>query len=201
MGSYSPVPSCPPELAEQILHTVIEPMVRATAEAGAPFVGALYAGLALTSRGPRVVEFNARFGDPETQALLPRLESDFGELCLASCEGELEGMKLQWSRKLAVSVVLASGGYPGAHQTGFPISGLDAASALEGVDVFHAGTKRAGEDVVTAGGRVLAVTALGDSFRDARRRAYEAAGLIRFEGKHLRADIAARAEKTEEAWS
>jgi phosphoribosylamine--glycine ligase len=201
MGSYSPVPACPPDLAEQILHTIIEPMVRATRDAGAPFVGALYAGLALTSRGPRVVEFNARFGDPETQALLPRLESDFGELCLASCEGDLEGAKLQWSRRPAVSLVLASGGYPVAHETGFPISGLDDAAALDGVDVFHAGTKRVGDDIVTSGGRVLNVTALGDSFRDARKRAYEAAELITFEGKHVRGDIAARAEKTEEALS
>ena len=199
MGSYSPVPSCPPEITEQIVTSVIEPMVRATAEAGAPFVGALYAGLALTSRGPRVVEFNARFGDPETQALMPRLESDFGELCLAACERELEGMKLQWSRRAAVSVVLASGGYPGRHETGFPIAGLDEAARLEDVEVFHAGTKRSGDDIVTAGGRVLAVTALGGTFREARQRAYEAAALITFDGKHARTDIAARAEETEEA--
>ena len=201
MGSYSPVPACPPELAERILSTVIEPMVRATAAADAPFVGALYAGLALTSKGPRVIEFNARFGDPETQALLPRLESDFGEVCIASCDGELEGTKLQWSSKTAVTVVLASGGYPGTYSTGARISGLDDAAAMDGVDVFHAGTARSGADIVTAGGRVLSVTALGESFAAARGRAYEAAGVITFEDKHVRTDIAARAEKAERAWS
>lgn len=193
MGSYSPVPSCPPELAAEIVETIVEPMVVATAAAGAPFVGALYAGLALTSRGPRVVEFNARFGDPETQALIPRLESDFGELCVASCDGELEGASVQWSDDVCVSVVLASHGYPGAYETGYPIAGLEAAARVEGVDVFHAGTRRDGDEIVTAGGRVLAVSARGATFEAARRRAYDAAAMISFEGKHLRTDIAARA--------
>jgi phosphoribosylamine--glycine ligase len=199
MGSYSPVPACPPELADEIVATVIEPMIRATAERGAPFVGALYAGLALTSRGPRVVEFNARFGDPETQALIPRLESDLGEVCLATASGELEGMKLQWSRMACVSVVLASRGYPSAHDTGYPISGLDDAARIEGVEIFHAGTKRSGNEIVTAGGRVLAVSALGETYGTARARAYDAAELITFDNKHLRTDIAARAQRVEEA--
>jgi phosphoribosylamine--glycine ligase len=199
MGSYSPVPACPPELAEELVATVLEPMVRATADAGAPFSGALYAGLALTSEGPRVVEFNVRFGDPETQALIPRLESDLGEVCLACADGQLEGMKLQWSRMACVAVVLASGGYPGSHETGLPIHGLAAAAAREGVALFHAGTRRDGDAIVTAGGRVLAVSALGESFRDARQRAYEAVGMIEFEGKHVRGDIAGRAEEYEEA--
>jgi len=193
MGSYSPVPSCPPDLAERILGEIIEPMVRATAEVGAPFVGALYAGLALTSRGPRVVEFNARFGDPETQALLPRLRSDFGEVVLAAATGELAGSRLDWSPRACVSVVLASGGYPSAYKTGAEIDGLDDAESSDDVVVFHAGTAQKGDRVVTAGGRVLAVSALGDDFVAARERAYEATNKITFEGKHQRFDIGLRA--------
>jgi phosphoribosylamine--glycine ligase len=186
MGSYSPVPSCPPETAERILSEIIEPMVRATADAGAPFVGALYAGLALTSRGPRVVEFNARFGDPETQALLPRLLSDFGEVVMATATGELPGSRLEWSPRPCVSVVLASEGYPGSYDTGIEIGGLEAIEDLDDVVVFHAGTGLREGRVVTAGGRVLAVSALGDDFVAARERAYEATSMITFDGKHQR---------------
>ncbi len=193
MGSYSPVPVCPPETAEQILSGVIEPMVRATAEAGAPFVGALYAGLALTSRGPRVVEFNARFGDPETQALLPRLRSDFGEVLLATATGELAGSRLEWSPQTCVSVVLASGGYPGSYEVGAEIHGLDEVEGMDDVMVFHAGTARDGQRLVTSGGRVLAVSALGDDFVAARERAYEATHGITFDGMHQRFDIGLRA--------
>ena len=164
---------------------------------GAPFVGALYAGLALTSKGPKVVEFNARFGDPETQALIPRLDGDLGEITRACARGELEGARVGWRDRASVTVVLASGGYPGPHETGFPIEGLDEAAAVPDAFVFHAGTARRGDDVITAGGRVLAVTALGGNFTDARRRAYEAASKISFEGKHVRTDIALRAEEAE----
>lgn len=195
MGSYSPVPACPPALADSIVQEVIEPMVRACRDRGTPFVGALYAGLALTSRGPKVIEFNARFGDPETQALLPRLESDLGELCLAAATGELAGTSIKWSGDACVSIVLASGGYPASHPTGYPISGLEESGALPGVQVFHAGTERRGDEIVTSGGRVLAVSALGTDFADARTRAYQAADLIQFEGKHLRTDIGLRAER------
>ncbi|MGH2750484.1 MAG: phosphoribosylamine--glycine ligase [Actinomycetota bacterium] len=193
MGSYSPVPACPSEVADRVLSEVVAPMARATAEAGAPFVGALYAGLALTRRGPRVVEFNARFGDPETQALLPRLRSDFGEIALATACGELAGARLEWTPQACVSVVLASGGYPGSYETGAVIDGLDEVDGMDGVEVFHAGTARRADAVVTAGGRVLAVSALGADFAAARRLAYEAAGTITFGGKHLRTDIAERA--------
>jgi phosphoribosylamine---glycine ligase len=194
MGSYSPVPACPPRLAESIRAEILEPMVRELDRRGTPFIGALYAGLALTSEGPRVIEFNARFGDPETQALIPRLDSDFGELALASAGGELEGVDIRWSRKACVAVVLASGGYPGSHSTGHEITGLD---SLPGdVHVFHAGTKRDGDRILTAGGRVLAVSALGDNHGDARGRAYAAAERIDFEGKHIRSDIALRAENS-----
>ncbi|MEA2460584.1 MAG: phosphoribosylamine---glycine ligase, partial [Actinomycetota bacterium] len=172
MGSYSPVPSCPPSLADEIVGQVLEPMIAECAARGTPFRGALYAGLALTTAGPKVIEFNARFGDPETQALLPRLTSDLGELCLAAAEGDLSGATIKWSGDACVSLVLASGGYPGAHETGFPISGLAQAAAQEGVQVFHAGTKEENGDIVTAGGRVLAVSAVGSDFAVARRRAY-----------------------------
>lgn len=197
MGSYSPVPACPPDVAERILEDVLQPMVRELDRSGSPFVGALYAGLALSSSGPRVIEFNARFGDPETQALLPRMISDFGEVCLAAATNELDGVEVQWSPKASVAVVLASGGYPGKHETGYEITGVDEVAAREDVFVFHAGTKRAGERLVTSGGRVLAVTALGDDFASARARAYEAADAIAFEGKHVRRDIALRAEQSE----
>jgi phosphoribosylamine---glycine ligase len=197
MGSYSPVPECPPDLVQKIATEIVEPMARATANVGAPFVGALYAGLALTSRGPRVVEFNARFGDPETQALMPRLESDLAEVMLAAASGDLKGMRLKWSDAACVCVVLASDGYPGPHETGFEISGLDEAGAIEGVSVFHAGTAERDGAIVTAGGRVLSVSATGQSFASARARAYDAAEKINFEGKHVRSDIALRAELTE----
>ena len=193
MGSYSPVPSCPPETADRILSEIIEPMVRATADAGAPFVGALYAGLALTSRGPRVVEFNARFGDPETQALLPRLLSDFGEVVMATATGELSGSRLEWSPRPCVSVVLASEGYPGSYDTGIEIGGLETVEGSDDVVVFHAGTALREGRIVTAGGRVLAVSALGDDFVAARERAYEATNQITFDGKHQRFDIGLRA--------
>ncbi len=198
MGSYSPVPVCPEDLAYEISHSVIEPMVKQTAARGEPFVGAIYAGLALTTKGPKVIEFNARFGDPETQALIPRLKSDLAEVCLACATGDLAGTRLDWSDDVCVSVVLASGGYPGSHRTGLPIEGLDRAAKHPGVDIFHAGTELHDGVCVTSGGRVLAVSARARSFKQARARAYAAAGNIHFDGKHLRSDIALRAEQAEQ---
>lgn len=195
MGSYSPVPLCPPPLVDEILERVVQPMVDETARRGAPFNGALYAGLALTAGGPKVIEFNARFGDPETQALIPRLQSDFGEVVLATATGDLSGTKLEWSSRPCVTIVLASGGYPGPYDTGYEIHGLDDAAAVPDVQVFHAGTRAEGDSVVTAGGRVLNVSALGDTFAAARERAYEAASLIEFEKVHFRRDVAERAVK------
>jgi phosphoribosylamine---glycine ligase len=193
MGSYSPVPSCPPDLAAQLAEEVIAPVVTATARRGAPFVGALYAGLVLGPRGARVLEFNARFGDPETQALLPRLASDFAEVCAACAAGELAGVKIEWRPEPCVAVVLTSGGYPGPHRTGLPIEGLEEAASEPDVEIFHAGTELRDGSVVTAGGRVLAVSALGKTFAAARSRAYSAAAKIRFDDVHLRWDIAERA--------
>ena len=149
----------------------------------------------MTSKGPKVVEFNARFGDPETQALIPRLKSDLGEVMLACARGDLDGAQLEWDKRACVGVVLASGGYPGSHDTGFVITGEESASALDDAFVFHAGTALENGSLVTAGGRVLAVSALGDGYAAARAKAYDAASLIEFEGKHMRTDIAARAEQ------
>ena len=197
MGCYSPVPVCPPEVVEGIVQGVIEPMVAATAGIGAPFSGAIYAGLVLTSEGPRVLEFNARFGDPETQVLLPRLRSDFGELAHACASGELAGASVEWTDEVCVGLVLASGGYPGAYPTGIEIHGLETAAGADGVEIFHAGTSRRDGAIVTAGGRVLVVSALAPTFKQARALAYDAASRIDFEGKHVRADIALKAQLSE----
>ena len=197
MGAYSPVPVCPPALADEIARDILEPMVRTIGAAGEPFVGALYAGLALTTSGPRVIEFNARFGDPETQALIPRLRSDLGEVCMACARGELAGSTLEWAPEACVTVVAAAEGYPGPPRTGAPIEGIDEAAARDGVSVFHAGTEEKDGRVISSGGRVLAVSALGDGYGDARRRAYDALACITFEGMHYRTDIARRAEEHE----
>ena len=201
MGSYSPVPVCPPETTAEIVEEVVVPVVRAIGQTpgSAPFVGALYAGLVLTADGPRVLEFNARFGDPETQALLPRLRSDFAEACLAAARGDLGGARLTWTDDVCVAVVLASKGYPGPYAKGLPIAGLDVAAAMDEVHVFHAGTALGDDGVVTAGGRVLAVSALGQTFSAARSRAYRAAAAIDFDGKHIRTDIGLKAETLEGA--
>jgi phosphoribosylamine--glycine ligase len=190
MGSYSPVPGCDDDLVERILGEIMEPLLKETAARGAPFVGALYAGLALTPAGPRVIEFNARFGDPETQALIPRLESDLGAVCLACARGELSGVRLRWSPQACVSVVLAAPGYPASPGTGAVISGVEQACCLRDVQVFQAGTAERDGALVTAGGRVLVVSARGHGLEAARARAYEAAGLISFEGVQRRNDIA-----------
>ncbi|MEA2508903.1 MAG: phosphoribosylamine---glycine ligase [Actinomycetota bacterium] len=197
MGSYSPVPACPPGDAERIVDEILSPMLRATAEAGVPFIGALYAGLALTSQGPRVVEFNARFGDPETQALMPRLQSDLAETCLACATGDLAGTKLEWRSQSCVTVVLAAGGYPGPHHSALPIEGLEDAASIPGVHVFHAGTAIENGTLVTAGGRVLNVSAVGPTLTAARASAYDAVAKISWQDMHFRTDIAACAASIE----
>jgi phosphoribosylamine--glycine ligase len=156
---------------------------------GVAFRGLLFPGLMITADGPRVLEFNCRFGDPETQAILPRLKSDLLPLLEATIDGKLRDAKIEWDERPAVTVVMASGGYPDKYETDKPISGLESA-ASEGVQVFHAGTRRKSGQVVTSGGRVLAVTALGDTIAAARSRAYEAVARIHFEGCHYRRDIA-----------
>jgi phosphoribosylamine--glycine ligase len=193
MGSYSPVPIVTPDLYDQIVAKVLEPTVNGLISEGIEFRGIIYAGLMMTENGPKVLEYNVRFGDPETQAILPRLESDLLEPMLAVANGDLSGVELKWSKDVCTTVVLASGGYPGDYATGIPITGLDEANAIPGVKVFHAGTKLVDGKIVTAGGRVLNVSALGTDFTDARAKAYSAIDKIHFDGMHFRKDIALRA--------
>jgi phosphoribosylamine---glycine ligase len=194
MGSYSPVPAIDPAEVERLADLVHRPVVDAMKRRGIPFHGVLYAGLMLTQSGPKVLEFNCRFGDPETQAVLPRLRSDLIGLCLATrTEGGLSGLEASFADDWAVTVVLASAGYPESSSKGDVISGLEEAAETEGVEITHAGTARRDGEIVTAGGRVLNVTGVGATAAEARRRAYDAAELISFDGKQLRSDIAARA--------
>ncbi|MGA7705463.1 MAG: phosphoribosylglycinamide synthetase C domain-containing protein [Solirubrobacteraceae bacterium] len=193
MGSYSPVAGFDAASVRELAGVVHQPVVDLMRERGTPFHGVLYAGLMLTTDGPKVLEFNVRFGDPETQAVLPRLRSDLLELLLAAARpGGLEGAELVWSKDWAVTLVLASAGYPASSSSGDEIHGLDKMPA--GIEVTHAGTAVHGRGVLTAGGRVLAVTALGPSGESARSDAYAAAHKISFEGMQLRRDIAANAE-------
>jgi phosphoribosylamine---glycine ligase len=194
MGSYSPVPGIDSAEAERITDLVHRPIVEAMKQRRVSYHGVLYAGLMLTESGPKVLEYNCRFGDPETQAVLPRLHSDLIGLCLATrTEGGLAGLEAEFGDEWAVTVVLASAGYPESSSKGDVITGLEQASEIEGVEVTHAGTTRRDGEIVTAGGRVLNVTGLGATAADARRRAYDAAELISFDGKQMRTDIAARA--------
>ncbi|GAB2738401.1 phosphoribosylamine--glycine ligase [Nocardioides pakistanensis] len=193
MGAYTPLPWAPDGLVAEVTERVLQPTVDEMARRGTPFSGLLYAGLALTGRGVRVIEFNARFGDPETQPLMALLDSPLGVLLRAAAQGRLDEVAApRWKTGAAVAVVVASKDYPATPRTGDVIHGLMDAERVEGVDVIHAGTAR-GEDgtLVTAGGRVLAVTAVGSSVADARARAYEAVGKIRIDGSHHRTDIAA----------
>jgi phosphoribosylamine---glycine ligase len=195
MGSYSPVPGVDADRADEIARTVHQPIVEELARRGTPFHGVLYAGLMMGEAGAKVLEFNCRFGDPEAQAVLPRLRSDLLELLEASTHrGGLAGAEPDWSPDWAVTVVLASRGYPESSSNGDPITGLD---ELGGVDVFHAGTAERDGQIVTAGGRVLNVTALGATPGEARDRAYAAAEQIRFEGRQMRHDVATAAAQ---AW-
>ena len=201
MGAYSPAPVVTPELFKRIIDTVIYPVINHFLCEGTPYRGALYAGIMITGKGPYVLEFNARFGDPETQAILPRMKSDLVELIEKSLDVGLENYRAEWDMKPCVSVVLASGGYPGDYEKGMEISGLDSVKDMKDVAVFHAGTKpgrRAsdtGSLVVTSGGRVLNVSALGDDMKSALDTCYKAIAKIHFDKMHYRKDIGARALK------
>lgn len=201
MGAYSPAPVITDALFRQILDTAVLPVIRGLAAEGRPYKGVLYAGIMVTEKGPYVLEFNARFGDPETQAILPRMKSDLVELIERSIDSKLEGYSLQWDSRPCVSVVIASGGYPGAFEKGMEITGFDAVAKMHDVTVFHAGTKlgRRSTDgrslFLTNGGRVLNVTALGSSFKDAIDICYNAVRAIHFDKMHYRTDIAYRATK------
>jgi len=193
MGTFSPAPFLNEEELASTARAVVDPWLAGCQSEGIDFRGMLYPGLMLTDDGPRVLEFNARWGDPETQVYLARLETDLVDLFEACIDRRLAEMDLQWSEQAAVCVVMASGGYPGSYEKGKAISGLTDADAMEGVKVFHAGTKRENDEVVTSGGRVLGVTALGDGLAAARDRAYAAVDKIKFDGAHVRGDIAAKA--------
>jgi phosphoribosylamine--glycine ligase len=197
MGSYSPVPAMDDALCERMVESVVRPTVAELNRRGIDFRGVLYAGLMLTADGPKVLEFNCRFGDPETQALLPRLESDLLELLWAAARDEALPAVARWREGPAVGVVVASRGYPVSSSKGDVITGLDQATAMDGVEVFHAATALADGRVVTSGGRVLTVTGLGDSFAEARARAYAGVAAISFAGAQHRSDIALRAQERE----
>ncbi|RPE42654.1 phosphoribosylamine--glycine ligase [Streptomyces sp. Ag109_O5-1] len=196
MGAYSPLPWADPKLVDEVLETVLQPTVDEMRRRGTPFSGLLYAGLAITSRGVRVIEFNARFGDPETQVVLARLKTPLAGVLLAAANGTLDNLPpLRWRDDAAVTVVVASHNYPDTPRTGDPITGLDAVAAEDAPHayVLHAGTKRAGDAVVSAGGRVLSVTATGKDLTQARERAYTAVRRIGLDGSQHRTDIAAKA--------
>jgi phosphoribosylamine--glycine ligase len=194
MGAYSPAPVAEGAMLARVERQVLLPVMHGLRREGIDYRGVLYVGLMITKGGPRVLEFNVRFGDPEAEVLLPRITSDVAEILAATADGRLADIAdFQVDDRSCVGVVMASAGYPEAYQAGKRIQGLEDAEAIPGVAVFHSGTRRRGEDVLTAGGRVLCVTALGDGLRAARDRAYEAVGKVRFEGAQHRKDIAARA--------
>jgi phosphoribosylamine--glycine ligase len=193
MGAYSPLPWVDGATEAAIHHDVLQATAKALEADGVPYRGVLYAGLMVTAEGPKALEFNCRFGDPETQAVVPRLRSSLAEVLLACAEGRLAGLALAWAEEACVGVVLASGGYPGSIRTGIPIEGLGAAASVPGVDVFHSGTESRDGRVWTSGGRVLTVSGRGRDVGEARRRAYEAVERVQFEGMQYRRDIAGEA--------
>ena len=193
MGAYCPAPVMTAALKEKTVKEVLRPIVDALAKEGRPYSGCLYAGLMIKGDSVKVVEFNARFGDPETQVVLPLLQSDLAEIMAACAKGTLQPEMVEWSDKAAVCVVMASGGYPGSYKKGLPITGLKAAGAMEDVVVFHAGTREEDGKILTNGGRVLGVTAVANDIPSAQQKAYDAVDKIHFEGAHFRQDIAWRA--------
>jgi len=190
MGTFSPANILTPEIAERVHREIMQPFIAGLQAEGIVYNGLLYPGLMLTKDGPKVIEFNSRFGDPETQVFLPRLKTDLLDLVEATIDGSLDTQKMEWDDRAAVCVVMASGGYPGDYKKGLPITGLEQFKESKDVIVFHAGTKLENNQVVTAGGRVLGVTALGCDLRAAQARAYEAVSHVHFEGSHCRTDIA-----------
>jgi phosphoribosylamine--glycine ligase len=190
MGAFSPASNWNRELQAQFESEIMRPLLRGLKKERIEYRGLLYPGLMITNGGPLVLEFNCRFGDPETQALLPRMKSDLLPLLVATIDGKVDNCSIEWNERAAVTIVLASAGYPGTYETSKVISGLRDAEKMDGVQIFHAGTKRVNDEVFTAGGRVVAVTALESTIKAARKRAYEAVSCIHFEGSHYRRDIA-----------
>ena len=197
MGAYSPASIVTPEISARVMREIIEPTVAAMAKRGMPYVGVLYAGLMLTKDGPKLIEYNARFGDPECQVLMMRLKSDILTALIATCDGVLDTFDLRWWDDVALTVVMAANGYPATPEKGTEIKGLDKAATVEGVEIFHAGTKLDGDRLVADGGRVLNVTARGKTVREARDRAYEAVRRIEWPGGFCRSDIGWREIKRE----
>lgn len=193
MGTYSPVPAYTPEIERRVMDEILRPAIEGMVGEGRPFKGVLFAGLMLTACGPKVLEFNARFGDPETQSVLRRLDTDLVDILEAVVEGRLEKQPIEWKTQAAACVVLASGGYPGSYEKAKPIAGFNEAAEVPGVEVFHAGTALAQGEIVTAGGRVLGVSAVGQDVRQALARAYEAVDKIKFDRMQYRRDIGFRA--------
>jgi phosphoribosylamine--glycine ligase len=193
MGAYSPAPVVTPEIAQRAMDEIVWPTVRGMAARGTPYKGVLYAGLMITDTGPKLIEYNVRFGDPETQVLMLRLKSDLLPALLATADGVLRAFDLRWYDEVAITVVMAANGYPGDYAKGSEIRGLDAAGAVEGVELFHAGTARSDGRLVAAGGRVLNVSARGRTLTEARERAYAAVGKIDWPGGFCRSDIGWRA--------
>lgn len=200
MGAYSPAPVCTPEVERRVMDEIVNPLISGMKAEGCPYQGVLFAGLMITAKGPKVIEFNVRFGDPECQVLMMRLKSDLVPALLASCDGVLDSFDLRWSDETALTVVMAAKGYPGSYRKGMVIGGLEEAGRVEGVTVFHAGTKKdADGHIVSAGGRVLNVTAIGKTVAEARQRAYEAVSRIDWPDGFCRSDIAWRALARERA--
>jgi phosphoribosylamine---glycine ligase len=199
MGAYSPARIFTPELAERTMAEIIRPTVAGMAKRGMPYKGVLYAGLILTPEGPKLIEYNARFGDPETQVLMLRLKSDLLAALLATADGVLKSFDLRWYDATALTVVMAANGYPGTPEKGTEIKGLDAAARIVGVEVFHAGTAKQGDKIVATGGRVLNVTALGENVAEAQRQAYLAVDAIQWSGGFCRRDIGWRAVEREKS--
>jgi len=193
MGAYSPAPVFTPEIEQRTLAEIVCPTARALAKAGTPYRGVLYAGLMITEDGPKLIEYNVRFGDPECQVLMPRLKDDLLTLMLAACDRTLDKMSVRWRDEVAITVVLATRGYPGSYKSGSEIRGLDRAARAEDVTIFHAGTKREDGKLLAAGGRVLNVTALGKTVKEAQTRAYQAVDLIDWPEGFCRRDIGWRA--------
>lgn len=191
MGTYAPLPHIDPSIVEQIIHEIVEPTAKAMAAEGYPYEGILYTGLMLTKSGPKVIEFNARFGDPETQVVLPLLETDLLDILMASLSGELENVEVKWKDESAVCVIMSSAGYPGPYEKGQVIKGLD--QVTDPAIIFHAGTTLKDGEMLTNGGRVLGITAIGDHLKEARELAYQSVEKVSFIGAHYRTDIGSKA--------
>jgi phosphoribosylamine--glycine ligase len=201
MGAYSPAPVMTPDMTARVMDEIIVPTLRAMKAMGAPYKGALFAGLMIGKDGPKLIEYNARFGDPETQVLMLRLRSDLVPALIAARDGQLKNFDLRWHPDAALTVVMAANGYPGSYQRGSAIAGLDAAAEIEGVEIFHAGTRAEDGKILANGGRVLNVSALGKTVSEAQARAYRAIDRIQWPEGFCRRDIGWQAVKREQGGS